>query len=983
MNKIFILILSVFLTSNTIAQLTATDSLQIDSLQLQVSNAKHDTSKINALRNWDELIDRYDKELDLLLIKKIDSITNLNLAKNLKHVEKTFFLNSKGRICYDYGVMETRTREFDKSISYFNQADSVFEITNNYQRRTKALEYIGDIYDYLGQYDTAITIYKRSLEISKANNYDYGISYDLVGIGLLYSRFSDYGRALEYYEKGLELRLKMGDERSIAGAYNNIGTIYYYTGEYGESANYFIKALAIREKLGDDPRGLSNVYGNIGAVLIQQGDYNTSIEYLNKSLEIEKKRDDKQGLAYIYGSLGGGYFRAGEYETSESFYLKSAALYEEIADKKGQATTYNNLATSYFSNKEYEKAQEKAKQAYDIAKELGYKSGIINAISVFGSIQMDKANYPEAINHFYQAFNMSKEINYGKTIRYMLNNLTVCMFATDSLDKAGEYAEELLALRDKDIATQFPVMSEIQKEKYFNTIRSDYDLFFDYALLEGDDQPELNGQAYNYVLMLKGLLLKSSTAMRLTILNSGNDELIGQYYDWISLKRRIATSYARGKDTKTLEEEANQLEKSLVQGSQEFQDIKKVQDLSWQDVQKGLKKGEAAIEFVKFNHAEDFVNEEDRTYLYAALIINHDCKYPKMIRLFEEEKLQKIIGTFPGNNYSYINGLYGSKKQTKTQLYDLIWKPMEKELKDVSKVYLSPDGLLHKIAFSAIAKEQDVYLTDLYKIETKSSTGKITTASDVALNSNISLFGGINYNSDSTNTKIWSYLEGSLTEIEKIEKILKKEKTDYNYYTATTATEAQLKKVAPESNILHIATHGYFYADPDEINEALTEESETEEELVFRGNTKSLGMTAFVNSKNPLMRSGLAFANANDVWNKQDLIGEDGVLTAAEVATLDLRKTELVVLSACETGLGDIKGSEGVYGLQRSFKMAGVNYIIMSLWQVPDKETAEFMSTFYTNLLKYKEVSQAFIITQNSMRKKYDPYFWAAFVLIQ
>ena len=132
------------------------------------------------------------------------------------------------------------------------------------------------------------------------------------------------------------------------------------------------------------------------------------------------------------------------------------------------------------------------------------------------------------------------------------------------------------------------------------------------------------------------------------------------------------------------------------------------------------------------------------------------------------------------------------------------------------------------------------------------------------------------------------------------------------------------------------------------------------------------------------MRPGLVFAGANDVWNKPEMSEEDdGVLTAQEVTQIDMRKNILVVLSACETGLGDIKGSEGVYGLQRAFKMAGVKFIITSLWLVPDKETVEFMEKFYSNLLKIKEIRTAFSETQKEMRQKYDPYFWAAFVLFE
>jgi len=138
-------------------------------------------------------------------------------------------------------------------------------------------------------------------------------------------------------------------------------------------------------------------------------------------------------------------------------------------------------------------------------------------------------------------------------------------------------------------------------------------------------------------------------------------------------------------------------------------------------------------------------------------------------------------------------------------------------------------------------------------------------------------------------------------------------------------------------------------------------------------------------SDNPLIRSGLIMSGANNAWNNNIIPQgiDDGILTAYEVSGMDLYNTELVVLSACETGLGDIKGSEGVYGLQRSFKMAGVDYLIMSLWQVPDKETSEFMQLFYQNMLAKQSIGTAFRNAQKVMKDKYDPYYWAAFVLIE
>ena len=135
----------------------------------------------------------------------------------------------------------------------------------------------------------------------------------------------------------------------------------------------------------------------------------------------------------------------------------------------------------------------------------------------------------------------------------------------------------------------------------------------------------------------------------------------------------------------------------------------------------------------------------------------------------------------------------------------------------------------------------------------------------------------------------------------------------------------------------------------------------------------------------PLLRSGLALAGGNYAWAGKPAIDgvEAGIATAYEISQLNLSNTELVVLSACETALGDVKGSEGVFGLQRAFKMAGVKKMIVSLWQVPDKETAELMTTFYAYWMKGKTINESFTLAQEAMRKKYTPFYWAAFVLVE
>ena len=302
----------------------------------------------------------------------------------------------------------------------------------------------------------------------------------------------------------------------------------------------------------------------------------------------------------------------------------------------------------------------------------------------------------------------------------------------------------------------------------------------------------------------------------------------------------------------------------------------------------------------------------------------------------------------------------------------------------VNTVYLSVTGLLHKISFSALGTAQNEFLCDKYKLVQVSSAAQLATSGpfEFSANSTTTLFGGVKYSTEKTQHVIWNYLPGSSIEIDSIQAILK-DRIKVQSFRNEQASEEHFKEIVSQSNFIHIATHGFFYPDPELVQKE-TNKEESEVALGFRGGSSSYGLWNFVNNKNPLMRSGIALAGSNDMWDRGIFDeGEDGVLTAHEVTTLNMCNTDLVVLSACETGLGDIKGNEGVYGLQRAFKMAGVRYLIMSLWQVPDEETAEFMTLFYNKLLFRKDIRQAFSDTQNEMSTKYDPYFWAAFVLIE
>jgi CHAT domain-containing protein len=328
-------------------------------------------------------------------------------------------------------------------------------------------------------------------------------------------------------------------------------------------------------------------------------------------------------------------------------------------------------------------------------------------------------------------------------------------------------------------------------------------------------------------------------------------------------------------------------------------------------------------------------------------------------------------------------------------LYKLIWQPLEPYLKNIKKISYSPAGKLYSIAFHALPVDSNTVLMDKYQLQQYTSTRQIAMRSSSGLISSpksITLFGDASFTMDSlqlvkkrnnqadnisattyvaqnrgSRGGTWNNLPGTALEVKKIQQLFDQNKINTKLYTQINASEENLKVLdGKSSQVLHIATHGFFLPEPDKKK-------------------KELNQNTYTLADDPLLRSGLILAGGNYAWSgKAPVSGvEDGIVTAYEISQLNLSNTEIVVLSACETALGDIKGSEGVFGLQRAFKMAGVKKMIVSLWQVPDKETAELMTTFYSYWLNGKNTEESFYQAQADMRKKYIPFYWAAFVLVE
>ncbi len=422
-------------------------------------------------------------------------------------------------------------------------------------------------------------------------------------------------------------------------------------------------------------------------------------------------------------------------------------------------------------------------------------------------------------------------------------------------------------------------------------------------------------------------------------------------------------------------------------------------------VRNELREDEAAIEFIRYR-------KDDKTYQYSALIVQPSHPWPILVRLCSEDKLKAIQ---PNQGF----GKY----------YTLIWKPIEQHLTGIKTIYYAPTGELNNIPFAALyeqtSKEQSrsteltdtrglktntgqeniesntPFLLDRYQLHQLTSTRYLAmglrTKSNEPTRNSIVVVGGVNYDylpgirsngnnspttagavrTSSSGTSKLEFLPGSQTEAQRIEVLVTGSQWKVRSLIQDEASEETLIKLEGKEapGILHIATHGYAFDEPV-VNDT--------------ADSKNIARIGYRYNPNPMVRSGIILAGGNWAWLGSDTLtklgaSQNGILTALEVSQLNLRKTKLVVLSACQTGLGKIEGSEGTFGLKRGFKLAGVEQIIVSLWAVPDKETMELMTEFYEDLVKTLNPVFSFEHAQKAMRIKYptEPWKWAGFVLVR
>jgi len=884
---------------------------------------------------------------------------------------------------------------------YESGSPEIVEILNN----------LGAFYEDTGNYEKALELYTESLNIRAktfgSGHPEYAIAAN--NLAQLYFKTGFFEKAEQLYYKALEIYGNTYGENHMlyASALNNLGVLYHNSGNFSKAEKIYSEALKIRKNiLGEKHPDYANTLGNLALLYHELGNYERAETLYYQALKVREETTGESHPDYsvTLNNLALLYCDMSNFSKATVLFQKAAEIRENISGKyhPAYAVVLNNLALTYACSGNYDRAEKTLSEVIEIYEKISgnihpdYATALSNLADIFWS----KGNYEQSARLYLQALDIFTEtagqMHPGRTS--VLSNLALLYHETGNINEASKYYHLAKEVYMKQIRQQFGFLSSSEKEKYITSIQHFFKTYQNFIFKALNESPFLATEAYDIELAWKSLILHADKQMRMAVLESGDSGIIKKFDSWLAAKASLARQYSlplskRNTDVQLLEEQAENLEKELTRFFSDKGILRSIRDVKWQDIRRCLKPDEAAIEYTYF----PWYNGRKWTdsIYYCAIVVRNNFSYPIFIPLFEEKQLDSLLVKDKGSDESYIDDLYawndyynpGTPGKGK-QIFELLWKPVEKYLEGVKRIYYSPTGRLHQLSFSAIPVTENEILSDIYDLHQMISTAEITENIPDKPSGNIVLYGGINYGQqppvemNSGHEKRGNYLmflDGTLTEIQKIKKIAEDKGFKTIVFSGDNATEPSLRNLSIKERpgIFHFATHGFFLQKADS--------SITNLRHTVRGYYGSLQTHNI--SENPLMRSGLALTGANMAWGSGEIFpdSDDGILTAYEVSNLYFPGTILAVLSACETGLGEIKGSEGVYGLQRSFKIAGVNYIIMSLWKVPDYQTSELMTLFYSEWFSGKSVKDAFSIAQSSLRKRYPrmPFMWAGFVIVR
>ena len=884
---------------------------------------------------------------------------------------------------YFEGASNFEKQMFDEALLCFNNAFNGFQELGLTSNAISALKQVAIVNYHTYHIEEAIRKYELALLMSQSLN--DGIAqmdiaqelYRLSGI------IGDMEGIAKYTNLMDSLIANTTDKQVQFEYYCQKGAEAQNQGKFNLAEQWYLKSKSIAENQ-EEPIESANkylVYSDLRELYIASKQYDNALRYayftLDESKKLSKVEDKSFRLSYI--PIASIYAKKGDKENCLGS-LDSLFMFEPyISEPRELSQLYTVCGSCYNDLGDYQSAITDYKKADEIlaSKYHATDGERVRLYALLGGVEHRLNHYDES-EHYYKLYaDAIKEIYGEHSLNYINAQIYLANaqgFAGHIEDGCGNYTSAVATLK-KVIKKRLPYMNTAEREGFWNPLSSLLTYMTPYALKAELYQTEYTQTCYDALLLSKAFLLDSERSVYDIIQREGDDTDMQTYMNIASLNNQIKEwekKYVQYADSiLTATNEVSRLESTLMNKCKSVGDITSFMDVDYNSVKKSLGKNDVLIDFTDF-----IPNVGGRRY--AAYIVNKKQKYPLLKPLFAESQIDSLGIARPDMYYD---------KDFAAEVIELLWNPLKEHILEGSTVYYVPSQMLFQVCLESLLLEDGTLLGDHYHFVRLSSARELVIDRNKFNATSAVLYGGLQYDLEpevmAENAKqydlsslmvmrggdivrgdsIFRELPGSKVEIERISEILKKSKFKVTPYIGVNGTEESFLSMHGKSpRILHLATHGFYYTP-----------TEAEEVDYLRGYSDAMSL------------SGLIMSGGNAAWRGKELPAGtlSGVLTANNIAHLDLSNTDMVVLSACQSGQGNAT-AEGLYGLQRAFKKAGVGTMVMTLWSVSDKVATEFMIKFYESLVENDwDKHKAFEQTKSYIRTQHpDPYHWAAFVML-
>lgn len=885
------------------------------------------------------------------------------------------------------GTLDIYAGKFDIAYENLEKAQKGYCDLGDVGFQIQATEAMGALKAGLGEWEKAKQHYQDALQIATEANEDFAQSKVMVDLLALYRTVGDI-IGYNQYLKALDSLYHVSNSAKLKTVYH-----LYWSNEYlarKEFAMVETQLLQCWDVMQDLPfsdreQAKLNYYNSMMNLKQQQRQYKDAIRaakhYIEQTKILNGRNSDQQYQAY--SNLCTLY--ALDNDSTKAFVCLDSlerGVGHSYQDKEVIANFYNVKGCCYADFKKFDKAIACFDKAYNTL----YDKKTEDSPSKFASL-LNKSEayfmlkrYDDAYATFSEYVETSRN-KYGETsgtysqALFTLANIEGARGNINEADSLFRMSMNCLLVNMKQL---WRYSTPSQREQFWMETLNNLSGMAAFAVKCGNFDSELTETCYNALLFSKSLLLETEKSVVDIIRKEGTNDDIANYRNLLAVNNRLLVlrnNYEYNKleiDSLTIQQ--RELEQQLSHKCQSYNEYETYLDINYEKVRNSLADHEVVVDFSDYQ-------TEDSVRQYAAYIYDKDKSHPLLVKCFDQQQLDSLLDGM--QNFTLYN-----YEQLQDRASKLIWNPIEASIAKGSTVYYIPSGVMHGIALEALPLSDGTTLGQHYDFVRLTSAREIVNAHHSSkINRTATLYGGLQYSLDPQKMEEESKayeksdlaglvrseygvsgfkdLRNTKDEVKKIEKTLVDNGFSVKAYLGSKGNAESFVALDGKSpSIVHIATHGFFYT-PDEAKD----------KDFLRGYTDAMSL------------SGLVFAGGNAAWlgkkNVDGVLG--GVLTAKDIANLDFKGTDLLVLSACKTGQGKVT-AEGVFGLQRAFKKAGVGTIIMSLWNVDDKVTSEFMIAFYEQLTDKANnwnKRKAFEQTKEIIRKKHpDPYYWAAFVML-